>query len=420
MTTDRHACTTPFRPNSYVGSAVERIEDLRFLRGRGEYVDDITRPGLLHAVILRSPIAHGHIRGIDAAAALARSGVRAVITATEIGRVPTIPLRQEQLPAFRPFEQPVIASGKVRYVGEPVAVVIAASAAAAEDAAEAVVLDLEELPAIADRAAAARGASLFETATSNVAGSLTAIKGDADAAFHAAPYVRREAFTVQRHTAVPMEPRGLLAEWRDGALTVYGAAKVAFPNRRILARQLGVAEDMIRMVENDVGGGFGVRGEFYPEDFLIPFAARFTSAPVKWIEDRREHLLATNHARDTACELEIACGPDGTILGTARPSRNGYRGLYPHQRGDRRAQYRASSVRSLSGAGHSHGGIAHPHQQNAGRHLSGAGPVRGRFLSRAPVRHGGGRPRHRSGRISPQKPALGSGDAFRSCQGRGT
>jgi carbon-monoxide dehydrogenase large subunit len=317
---ERHARVTPPRPNAYVGSPVERLEDPRFLRGRGQYVDDVTRPGLLHTVILRSPVAHGRIRGIDRTAALARPGVAAVITADQIiaglGAVPTIPLRQEQLPAFRPFEQPVIATGKVRYVGEPVAVVVAASAAAAEDAAEAVALDIEALQAVAGRAAAESGGiKLFETAASNVAGSLTAVKGDADAAFRAAPYVRREQFSVQRHTAVPMEPRGLLAEWQDGRLTLYGAAKVAFPNRRILARQLGVAENLIRMVENDVGGGFGVRGEFYPEDFLIPFAARFTGSPVKWIEDRREHLLATNHARDVACELEIACARDGTILG---------------------------------------------------------------------------------------------------------
>ena len=115
------------------GSPVERLEDPRFLRGRGQYVNDVTRPGLLHAVILRSPVAHGRIRGIDGAAALARPGVRAVITADQIiaglATVPTIPLRQEQLPAFRPFEQPVIATGKVRYVGKPVAVVVAASIA---------------------------------------------------------------------------------------------------------------------------------------------------------------------------------------------------------------------------------------------------------------------------------------------------
>ena len=192
--------------------------------------------------------------------------------------------------------------------------VVADSAALAEDAAETIAIDIAALPAVADRAAAERGPPLFDRTGSNLAGALTAVKGDADAAFRAAAYVRRERFQVQRHTAVPMEPRGLLAQWEDGRLTLYGAAKVPFPNRRILAGQLGMPESAIRMVENDVGGGFGVRGEFYPEDFLIPFAARLTGRPVKWIEDRREHLLATNHARDVACEIEIACDRDGTIL----------------------------------------------------------------------------------------------------------
>ena len=300
--------------NSFVGSPIERIEDLRFLRGRGQYVDDLSPAGLLHAVVVRSAVAHGRIHGIDSTSALTRPGVHAVITAAAIGNVPTIPLRQEQLEIFRPFEQPVIAIGKVRYVGEPVAVVVAEAAAAAEDAAEAVAIDIEELPVVADCGAAETGAPmLFETA-SNLAGTLTAVKGDADAAFRTAPYTRREQFKVQRHTALPMEPRGLVAEWQDGRLTLFGAAKVPFPNRRILAQQLGLPEDAIRMVENDVGGGFGVRGEFYPEDFLIPFAARFVGRPVKWIEDRREHLIATNHARDVSCTLEIACSRDGAIL----------------------------------------------------------------------------------------------------------
>jgi carbon-monoxide dehydrogenase large subunit len=309
MTADR---TRP--ANAFVGSPIERIEDLRFLRGRGQYVDDLSAPGLLHAVVVRSSVAHGRIRRIDSTAALARPGVHAVITAAEIANIPTIPLRQEQLEIFRPFEQPVIAVGKVRYVGEPVAVVVADAAAAAEDAAEAIAIDIEELPVVGDCGAAETGgAILFETA-SNLAGRLTAVKGDADAAFSTAPYTRREQFKVQRHTALPMEPRGLVAEWHDGRLTLFGAAKVPFPNRRILAQQLGLRDDAIRMVENDVGGGFGVRGEFYPEDFLIPFAARLVGRPVKWIEDRREHLIATNHARDVSCTLEIACNRDGAIL----------------------------------------------------------------------------------------------------------
>ena len=303
--------------NLFVGSAIARREDLRFLRGRGEFVDDLTRPGLLHAAILRSSIAHGRIRSIDGTAARARQGVHAVITAADIGEaIPKIPLRQEAMPAFAHFEQPVIAHAKVRYVGEPIAVVVAETAALAEDALEAILVDIDPLPAVADRDAARRDAVLlFEQAGTNLASTLTAVKGDADAAFRTAPYTRREHFKVQRFTAVPMEARGFVAEWDAGRLTVFGAAKVAFPNRRILAKQLGLAEESIRMVENDVGGGFGVRGEFYPEDFLIPFAARLLGRPVKWIEDRREHLLATNHARDVECELEIACDRNGMILG---------------------------------------------------------------------------------------------------------
>ena len=167
---------------------------------------------------------------------------------------------------------------------------------------------------------------MFEAAGSNLAMTLSGIRGDADCAFAGAAYVRRERFSVHRHGAVPMEPRGLLAEWdaASGRLTVSGAAKVAFVNRRVLAKQMGLPESAIRMVENDVGGGFGVRGEFYPEDFLIPFAARLTGRPVKWIEDRREHLTATNHARNADCELEIACDRGGTILalrGHAAPTR---------------------------------------------------------------------------------------------------
>ena len=141
--------------------------------------------------------------------------------------------------------------------------------------------------------------------------------GDADAAFAKAEYTRRETFRCHRLTAVPLETRGSIAEWTadKSRLTVFGATKVLFFNRRVLAPMLGVAEDAIDMLEPDVGGGFGVRGEFYPEDFLIPFAARLVGRPVKWIEDRREHLMATNHSREMDCDVEIACLRDGTILG---------------------------------------------------------------------------------------------------------
>ena len=310
--------STPRASNAFVGSPIERLEDFRFLTGRGQYVDDLVSKDMLHAVILRSSVAHGRIRSIDATLARRMPGVHAVIGAADIGEVPTIPLRQEPLPALRQYEQPVIAKAKVRYVGEPVAIVVADSVAIAEDALESIVVDIEPLPVVADRDAARKNdILLFEKAGSNLASTITAVRGDAEAAFKTAPYVRRDHFRVQRHAAVPMEPRGLLAVWDAAAqhMTVSGAAKVPFTNRRTLAKMMGLPESSVRMLEYDVGGGFGARGEFYPEDFLVPYTARLLGRPVKWTEDRRENLMALNHARDAECELEIACARDGTILG---------------------------------------------------------------------------------------------------------
>jgi carbon-monoxide dehydrogenase large subunit len=309
--------STPRATNAFVGSPIERLEDFRFLTGRGQYVDDLVSERMLFAVVLRSSVAHGRIRSIDTSKARARPGVHDVITAADIGDVPTIPLRQEPLPALKLYEQPVIAVDKVRYVGEPIAIVIADSVAIGEDALEDIVVDIEALPVVATRDAARQDkVLLFEKAGSNLASVITARRGDADAAFKQAPYVRREHFSVQRHAAVPMESRGLLAVWDDEhqCLSVSGAAKVPFTNRRTLAKMMALPEKSVRMVEFDVGGGFGARGEFYPEDFLVPYAARRLGRPVKWTEDRRENLMALNHARDAECELEIACARDGTIL----------------------------------------------------------------------------------------------------------
>jgi len=305
--------------NSFIGSPIERREDLRFLRGRGQYVDDLARKGTLYAAILRSSVAHGRIRSIDTSAATALPGVHSVITARDIGsRVPRVPMRLQPLPDFEPFGQPVIAETKVRYVGEAIALVLAESPGIAEDALALIDVDIEALPAVADRQISARDESLlFPDQGTNLAIKFHAVRGDAAAAFKDAPYVRRESFGTARHMALPMEPRGLLAEWDAvrARLTVSGGAKVLFFNRRTLAKQMGLEESAIEIVENDVGGGFGARGEFYPEDFLIPFAARHSGRPVKWTEDRREHLMCMNHARQAECDVEIACTRDGTILG---------------------------------------------------------------------------------------------------------
>jgi carbon-monoxide dehydrogenase large subunit len=305
--------------NAFVGQPIERLEDFRFVRGRGQYVDDLARKNMLHAAILRSAVAHGRIRAIDVSRATKIPGVNAVITAADLGdAIPLVPMRLQPMPEFEAFGQPVMARDKVRYVGEALAVVLADSAGIAEDALGAIEVDIEPLPAIADWQSAAKNETLlFENKGSNLTMKFRAVLGDADAAFETAPYTRRERFSTQRHTALPMEPRGLLAEWdaASGRLTLSGAAKVLFANRRILAKQLGLTVDAIDMVEYDVGGSFGARGEFYPEDFLIPFAARHVGRPVKWTEDRREHLMCMNHAREAACDVEIACARDGTILG---------------------------------------------------------------------------------------------------------
>jgi aerobic carbon-monoxide dehydrogenase large subunit len=302
--------------NTLVGQAVERAEDWRFLRGEGCFAADYEPARTLHAAILRSSIAHGRIVSVDAAEALKLPGVHAVLTADDVGEtIPTIPLRLAPLAGLDKYLQPVIARGKVRYAGEPVAVVLADSRARAEDALEHIALDIGPLTAVPDwRASAKDDVLLFEQNATNVATHYTAGLGDADVAFPQADYVRRESFRAHRHTASPMETRGLIAEWKNGRLICSAATKVTFFNRRALAKMLGLAEADIDMIELDVGGGFGVRGEFYPEDFLIPFAARKAGRPVKWIEDRREHLMSANHSREIDCDLEIACRADGTIL----------------------------------------------------------------------------------------------------------
>jgi carbon-monoxide dehydrogenase large subunit len=305
--------------NTYIGSHIERVEDFRFLRGRGEYVGDINREGQWHAAFLRSPIGHGRIRSIDVAAALAMPGVRAVVTAADIeGNIPTIPFRRPN-PTIGPYAQPIIAREKVRYVGEPLAVVLADSAELAEDAVQEIALDIEPLPAVVDRhTAAANKVILFEETGTNIASVFVADKGDAEAAFRNADYVLRDQeFSTQRQTALPMETRGLLAEWDSKAqrLTMSGAAKLPFFNRKTMAAMMGLKETAVDYIELDVGGGFGARGEFYPEDFLTAFAARKFGRPIKWVEDRREHFSAIGHSRESACKVDMAFRKDGTILG---------------------------------------------------------------------------------------------------------
>jgi aerobic carbon-monoxide dehydrogenase large subunit len=297
------------------GRSVLRKEDHRLLTGRGKYAADFRLPGMLHAAVLRSPHPHARLGAIRAKAALALPGVVAVVTAEDLGPIGRIPVRLGQRPSATAVAclQPPLARDKVRYVGEPVAVVLAESRYLAEDALELMEVDYDPLPTVADaRRAVERGSPvLHEVIAGNIVDTLATRKGDAPAVLAAARHRVHERFAVQRHTGVPMETRGLTAahDPGSGVLRLWGVAKVPHFNRRVLADLLGHPEHLIHFVELEVGGGFGVRGEFYPEDLIVPWAARRFGRPVQWIEDRREHLMATNHSRQQYHDIEI--GFDG-------------------------------------------------------------------------------------------------------------
>ena len=304
---------------NYIGSPVKRKEDVRFLTGTAQYVADVKLPDMLHAAVLRSPHAHARITSIDASEALELPGVHGVYTFDDIAPLAKpIPVRVFHLPGLEDFLQHHLAGDKVRYVGEPVAVVVAESRYLAEDALEAIQVDYEPLPAVTGvRQSLEDRILLHEQNGSNLAGHAVVSFGDIDAVFLNADYTRKEEFSTHRHTGNPLETRGLVADYnaQTGDLTVWGPTKVPHTVKNVLVDQLGLSADRVHLIEPDVGGGFGIRGEFYPEDFLIPFAAMRLGRPVKWIEDRLEHLISANHSRELLCEVEIAANNDGTLLG---------------------------------------------------------------------------------------------------------
>ncbi|RZO38790.1 MAG: xanthine dehydrogenase family protein molybdopterin-binding subunit [Rhodospirillaceae bacterium] len=304
---------------TYIGKPVTRLEDRRLLTGAGSYIDDVKLPGISTMAILRSPYAHARIRSIDLESARAMEGVIDAFCAADLdAQLPVIPLRLAPFDGFERFLQRPIAIDKVRYVGEPVAVVIAEDRYVAEDALELIEVEFDQLPTITTIEQATAGNTLIhEAAGENMGTRYTVARGNAKAAFDDAAYTRRERFVTNRHGAVPMETRGLIAEFDPEAplLRLHGATKVNFFNRRHLAAAFELPETSVELIETDVGGGFGARGELYPEDYLVSIASRRTGGPVKWIEDRRENLTATNHSRDIVCELEIAATAEGEILG---------------------------------------------------------------------------------------------------------
>lgn len=301
-----------------LGESVLRIDDGPLLRGTERFAGDVQMAGQWSASIVRSPLAHAKILGIETDEARTLPGVIAVFTAEDIasdlGEVPIIKTRVSYADAVVPYLQPVLAVDRVRYVGEPLAIVIAENRYVAEDAVELVFADLEILPAVVDGRTAVEQEPLFELG--NEVTILRTGFGDVDRDFAAADVVIEKELSTGRHTGVPMETRGLVAEYGENdRLTVHGSAKVPHYNRWQLATHLGMPEGNIRMIEMAVGGGFGVRGEYYPEDFLVPWAARTLKGTVSWIEDRREHLLACNHSRQQHHLCAIAGTNDGRILG---------------------------------------------------------------------------------------------------------
>jgi aerobic carbon-monoxide dehydrogenase large subunit len=300
-------------PGRVLGRSVARLEDPPLLRGHGEFVGDIAFPHQLHMRIVRAPYAHGELRSVDVTAARAAPGVAAVWIGADIADLPPIDFRDPAGDALRPYRQPLLAQKRVRYVGEPVAAVFAIDAYRAEDAAELVSLTVEELAPLLD-AAAPPGS--FAPGLSTEATVLRVEYGELAEAFAKAHAIVELDLTIGRHSAVPLETRGALARYvaaRD-VVELYGAAKVPHRNRDALARLLGRSAAAVVLKEGNTGGGFGVRGEVYPEDFLVCLAALRLGRPVKWIEDRREHMMAANHSRQQRHLARLAVDAHGVIL----------------------------------------------------------------------------------------------------------
>ena len=314
----------------YFGAAVRRREDPRFLRGEGRFVDDVTLPGLLHAAFLRSPHAHARVRSIDATRARSMPGVVAVFAHADLARwlkpLPVFGATPPGLAAAVRFDvrhaaQWALCKDVARHVGEIVAMVIADSRARAEDAAEAIDVEWEPLAAVADMVAAAEsGAPLLHPEWStNVAVGFTHGIGDAERALAGADVVLEETFRIQRYVGMPLETRGVVALWdrRDGSLTTWNSTQVSHFVQQGLVTALELPPHKIRVIAPDLGGGFGTKASGYPEDVLIPLAARALNRPVKWIEDRREHMMAAAHARHQTHTIRLGARRDGTIVGLA-------------------------------------------------------------------------------------------------------
>jgi 2-furoyl-CoA dehydrogenase large subunit len=304
-------------PTGWIGRRVARVEDARLLTGRGRFIDDHPPTGDVHAAaIVRSPHAHARIVGYDVSAALQMEGVVGVITGADVARL----TRPFPVGVTAPVHYYCAATDKARFVGEPVAVVVARNRYLAEDAAEAVVVEYEPLPAVVDveRALAPDAPILHEAVGVNLAGHRRLVYGDPDRAFAEADVVIRERFRFPKFGSTPIETYGVIARWDavEGGCTVWSNFMGPFVMHGLVARVLGVPETRLRfIVSTDIGGSFGIKSSLYPYIALIALASRQTGVPVKWIEDRREHLLASSSGTDRVADRELAATKDGTVLG---------------------------------------------------------------------------------------------------------
>ncbi len=296
---------------TFVGRSLPRLEDRPLVTGRGLFAADVNFAHQLHMRVVRSAHAHGRIVAIDASAARAAPGVVAVWTSADVTTVPPIDFRLTRIEGLDPYRQPILATDCVRYVGEPVAVVFATDAYLAEDAADLVNVEVEELPPLL---AADAPPGVFGQNHSTEVALVRKGFGDVEGAFAAAHAIVALELAIGRHSGVPMETRGAIARQARGIIELHGAAKVVHWNRDAVARMLGRPASSVHLHEGHVGGGFGVRGELYPEDVLVCLGALRLGRPVKWIEDRREHLLATNHSRQAHFRIRAAVDADGRLL----------------------------------------------------------------------------------------------------------
>jgi carbon-monoxide dehydrogenase large subunit len=307
----------------YVGQAMKRFEDPRLVTGNGTFVEDLTLPDMLHAAVARSQHAHARLRGVEVAAARSVPGVVAVLTGADIaGVLPGIPTRamtgERAVDALHPPEYPLLAYDKVCYVGQPIAVVVAHDPYSARDAVALITADYEPLVPVLDPLEAAKdGAPVIHAAMgTNVAMRLRQQAGDLQGALAQADHVIRQRYVVQRLVPAPLETRGVLAQYQpqDGLLTVWNATQAPHRVKHFLVDMLQRPAPTVRVIAPDVGGSFGVKDCLFPEDVLIPYLAMRLGRPVKWIETRRENMLAY-HGRGHTLDIEAAVRRDGVLLG---------------------------------------------------------------------------------------------------------